>query len=88
VIARRYVIASAVALIAAAGLGYGASQFVESRSAAPAHDEESAEHEEHGATDLVPLKLADAAAAGVSVITPGRGGGARHPAARTRDPGR
>jgi cobalt-zinc-cadmium efflux system membrane fusion protein len=76
VIARRYVIASAVALIAAAGLGYGASQFVESHSAAPAQVEESAEHEEHGATDLVPLKLADAAAAGVSVITPGRGGGA------------
>jgi cobalt-zinc-cadmium efflux system membrane fusion protein len=76
VIARRSVIASAVALIAAAGLGYGASQFVESRSAAPAHEEEGAEHEEHGATDLVPLKLADAAAAGVSVVTPGRGGGA------------
>jgi cobalt-zinc-cadmium efflux system membrane fusion protein len=32
VIARRYVIASAVALIAAAGLGYGAAQFVEGRS--------------------------------------------------------
>lgn len=75
-IARRYVIASAVALIAAAGLGYGASQFVESRSAATAHGEEGAEHDAHGATDLVPLKLADAAAAGVSVITPGRGGGA------------
>jgi cobalt-zinc-cadmium efflux system membrane fusion protein len=76
VIARRYVIASAVALIAAAGLGYGAAQLVEGRSAAPAHEEEGAEHGEQGATDLVPLKLADAAAAGVSVITPGRGGGA------------
>jgi cobalt-zinc-cadmium efflux system membrane fusion protein len=76
VIARRYVIASAVALIAAAGLGYGAAQFVEGRSDAPAHEEEGSEHEAHGATDLVPLKLADAAAAGVSVVTPGRGGGA------------
>jgi cobalt-zinc-cadmium efflux system membrane fusion protein len=76
VIARRYIIASAVALIAAAGLGYGAAQLVESRSTAPAHEEEGAEHGEHGATDFVPLKLADASAAGVSVITPGRGGGA------------
>ncbi|WP_165189901.1 efflux RND transporter periplasmic adaptor subunit [Caulobacter soli] len=75
-IARRHVIASAVALIAATGLGYGAAQFVGSRSAAPAHEEEGGEHAEHGAADLVPLKLADAAAAGVSVITPGRGGGA------------
>ena len=75
-IARRYAIASAVALIAAAGLGYGAAQFAGSRSAAPAHEEEGAEHDEHAATDLVPLKLADAAAAGVSVVTPGRGGGA------------
>ena len=74
-IARRYVIASAVALIAAAGLGYGVAHLVEGRSAAPAH-EEGAEHEERGATDLVPLKLADAAAAGVSVVSPGRGGGA------------
>ena len=75
-IARRHVIASAVALLAAAGLGYGAAQVVASRSAAPAHEAEGGEHEEHGATDLVPLKLTDAAAAGVSVITPGRGGGA------------
>ena len=72
-IARRYLVASAAALIAAAGLGYGVAQLVESRPAAPAHEEEG---EEHGQTDLVPLKLADAAAAGVSVITPGRGGGA------------
>ena len=71
-IARRYLVASAAALIAAAGLGYGVAQLVESRPAAPAHEE----GEEHGQTDLVPLKLADAAAAGVSVITPGRGGGA------------
>jgi cobalt-zinc-cadmium efflux system membrane fusion protein len=76
VIARRYIITSVVALIAAAGLGYGAAQFVANRSAAPAHEAEGGEHEEHGAADLVPLKLADAAAAGVSVITPGRGGGA------------
>jgi len=76
VIARRSIIVSAVALIAAAGLGYGAAQLVGSRSAPPVHEEEGAEHEEHGASDLVPLKLADAAAAGVSVVTPGRGGGA------------
>lgn len=75
-IARRSLIASAVALIAAAGLGYGAAQFVGSRSAAPPHDKEGGEHEEQGVADLVPLKLADAAAAGVSVIAPGRGGGA------------
>ena len=71
--ARRHLIASAVALIAAAGLGYGLAHLVEGRSVAPAHEEEGAEH---GAMDLVPLKLADAASAGVSVITPGRGGGA------------
>jgi cobalt-zinc-cadmium efflux system membrane fusion protein len=76
VIARRYLIASAVALIAAAGLGYGAAQWVEGRSTAPAPEKEGLEHEAHGETNLVPLKLADAAAAGVSVITPGRGGGA------------
>lgn len=75
-IARRYIIASAVALIAAAGLGYGVAQLVEGRSAPAAHEEEGGQHEEHAATDLVPLKLADASAAGVSVITPGRGGGA------------
>jgi cobalt-zinc-cadmium efflux system membrane fusion protein len=75
-IARRYVIASAIALIAAAGLGYGAAQVVASRSAAPPPGEDSGGRGEHAATDFVPLKLADAAAAGVSVITPGRGGGA------------
>ena len=75
-IARRPLIISAVALVAAAGLGYGAAHLIEGRSAAPAPEGEAAEHEAHGATDLVPLKLADAAAAGVSVITPGRGGGA------------
>jgi cobalt-zinc-cadmium efflux system membrane fusion protein len=75
VIARRYIIASAVALIAAASLGYGAAHLVEGRSAATAPEPEDAEHETHGETDLVPLELADAAAAGVSVITPGRGGG-------------
>lgn len=76
-IARRHVIASAVALLAAAALGYGAAHLVEGRSATLAHEaEDGAEHEEHGPTDLVPLKLADASAAGVSVITPGRGGGA------------
>lgn len=75
-IARRSLIASAVALIAAAGLGYGAAHLVEGRSTASAHEEEDAAHEVHGEADLVPLKLADAAAAGVSIITPGRGGGA------------
>ncbi len=75
-IARRSIIVPAVALIAAAGLGYGAAQVGASRSAAPAHEAEGGEPEAHGAADLVPLKLADAAAAGVSVITPGRGGGA------------
>lgn len=73
-IARRYLIASAVAL-AAAGLGYGVAHLVEGRSPAPPHEEEGAERGEHGATDLVSLKLADAAAAGVSVVSPGRGGG-------------
>jgi cobalt-zinc-cadmium efflux system membrane fusion protein len=76
VIARCYIIASAAALIAAAGLGYGVAHLVEGRSTSPAHEAEGAEHGEHGATDFVPLKLADASAAGVSVITPGRGGGA------------
>jgi cobalt-zinc-cadmium efflux system membrane fusion protein len=66
VIARRSLIASAVALIAAAGLGYGAAQLVENRSTAPAHEEEGAAHEVHGEADLVPLKLADAAAAATS----------------------
>jgi cobalt-zinc-cadmium efflux system membrane fusion protein len=75
VIDRRYIIVGAVALIAAAGLGYGAAQLVEGRSAAPAHEGEEG-GEDHGEPGLVPLKLADAAAAGVSVITPGRGGGA------------
>jgi len=75
VIARRYIVASAVALIAAAGLGYGFARLVPGSSAAPAHEEES-RGETHGETDLVPLKLAEAAAAGVSVISPGRGGGA------------
>ncbi|MEJ2818030.1 efflux RND transporter periplasmic adaptor subunit [Caulobacter sp. CCG-8] len=75
-IARRSLIASAAALVAAAGLGYGAAQFTAHRPAPPAHEEEGGEPGEHGATDLVPLKLADAAAAGVSVVTPGRGGGA------------
>jgi len=76
VIARRSIIASAVALIAAAGLGYGAAHLVEGRSAPPVREEVEGEHETHGEPGLVPLKLADAAAAGVSVITPGRGGGA------------
>jgi len=76
VIARRSLIASAAALVAAAGLGYGAAQFTAHRPAPPAHEEEGGEPGEHGASDLVPLKLADAAAAGVSVVTPGRGGGA------------
>ena len=75
-IARRYIIASVAALIAAAGLGYGAAQLVEGRAAPSAHQQEGEEHEEHGEPGLVPLKLADATAAGVSVITPGRGGGA------------
>jgi len=75
VIARRYIIASAVALMAAAGLGYGAAKLVEGRSTATAPESEGPEHETHGETDLVPLKLTDAAAAGVSVVTPGRGGG-------------
>jgi multidrug efflux pump subunit AcrA (membrane-fusion protein) len=75
-IARRFVIASAVALIAAAGLGYGAAQLVEGRSAPPVSQEEGGAHEEHGEPGFVPLKIADAAAAGVSVVTPGRGGGA------------
>ena len=75
-IARRSLIASAAALVAAAGLGYGAAQFTAHRPAPPAHEEEGGEPGEHGASDLVPLKLADAAAAGVSVVTPGRGGGA------------
>jgi cobalt-zinc-cadmium efflux system membrane fusion protein len=75
-IARRFVIASAVALIAAAGLGYGAAQLVEGRSASPVSQEEGGAHEEHGEPGFVPLKIADAAAAGVSVVTPGRGGGA------------
>ena len=75
-IARHFIVASAVALIAAAGLGYGAARFIEGRSAAPAHGAEGGEPEAHGEPDLVPLKLADAAAAGVSVVTPGRGGGA------------
>ncbi|CAN5195351.1 efflux RND transporter periplasmic adaptor subunit [soil metagenome] len=74
-IARRSLIASAAALIAAAGLGYGIARLVERPAAVPA--ESGGEHaEEHGEPGLVPLKLADAAAAGVSVVTPGRGGGA------------
>ena len=74
-IARRSIIASAVALIAAAALGYGAAHLIDRPSAAPAQKTE--EHgEEHGEPGLVSLKLADAASAGVSVITPGRGGGA------------
>jgi len=73
--ARRYIIASGVALVAAAGLGYGAARLVEDRRVAPVREADGAEHQEHGATDLVPLKLADAAAAGVSVVTPARGGG-------------
>jgi cobalt-zinc-cadmium efflux system membrane fusion protein len=78
VIARRSLIASAVALIAAAGLGFGAAQLLQHRPAAPAPapEHEGVEHGNHGETDLVPLKPADAAAAGVSVVTPGRGGGA------------
>jgi len=76
VIARRYLIASAFALVAAAGLGYGLARLGESRGAAPVHGDDGPAHEVHGATDLVPLKLADAAAAGVSVVTPRRGGGA------------
>ena len=75
-IARRFIIASAVALIAAAGLGYGAARLFEGRSAAPVHEDEGGEPEAHGQPGLVPLKLADATAAGVSVVTPGRGGGA------------
>ncbi len=77
-IARRSLIASAVALIAAAGLGFGAAQLLQDRPAAPAPapEEEGAEHGGHGETGFVPLKPADAAAAGVSVVTPGRGGGA------------
>ena len=75
-IARRSIIASAVALIAAAGLGYGAAHLVEGRSPAPVLEAVEGEHETHGEPGLVPLKLADAASAGVSVITPGRGGGA------------
>jgi cobalt-zinc-cadmium efflux system membrane fusion protein len=78
VIARHSLIASAVALIVAAGLGFGAAQLIRDRPAAPApaSEEDGAEHGPHGETDLVPLKPADAAAAGVSVVTPGRGGGA------------
>jgi len=75
VIARRSLIASAVALIAAAGLGYGAAQLPQGRPGAPASEKEGAEHDVHDPADFVPLKLADAAAAGVSVVTPGRGGG-------------
>jgi cobalt-zinc-cadmium efflux system membrane fusion protein len=74
---RRFVIVGAVALAAAAGLGYGAAQLVDRSSAAPDHEVEAAGgHESQGESGLVSLKLADAAAAGVSVITPGRGGGA------------
>jgi cobalt-zinc-cadmium efflux system membrane fusion protein len=77
VIARRHLIASAVALIAAASLGYGAAQRVKGRSAAPAPAAgKGGEPEQHDAPGLVPLELADAAAAGVLVVTPGRGGGA------------
>lgn len=71
---RRYLIVGPVALIAAAGLGYGAAQLTQGRSAAPAAQGEA--HDEHGEAGLVPLKLVDAASAGVSVITPARGGGA------------
>ena len=76
-IARRSLIASALALAGAAGLGYGAAQLVGSRPVTPAPESQNGgAHDEHGEPGLVPLKLADAAAAGVSVITPGRGGGA------------
>lgn len=74
-IARRSLIASAIALIVAAGLGFGAAQVFQDRPAAPAPEEKDAEHGGHGEAGLVPLKPADAAAAGVSVVTPGRGGG-------------
>ena len=75
-IARHFIVVSAVALFAAAGLGYGAARLFEGRSAAPAREDERGEPEAHGQPSLVPLKLTDAAAAGVSVVTPGRGGGA------------
>lgn len=75
-IARRFIIASAVALITAAGLGYGVARLVDRPPIKSSHTEEGEEHAGQGAADLVPLPLADAAAAGVSVITPGRGGGA------------
>ena len=75
-IAHRHIIASAVALSVAAALGYGAARLVEGGSAAPALAAAGDERKEHGGPDFVPLKLADASAAGVSVISPGRGGGA------------
>lgn len=75
-IPRRHIITSAMALIAAVGLGYAAAQVVARDPTASPPGQEAGEPAEHGATDFVRLKLADAAAAGVSVITPGRGGGA------------
>ncbi|GGL11536.1 efflux RND transporter periplasmic adaptor subunit [Caulobacter rhizosphaerae] len=76
-IVRRSLIVSAIALIAAAGLGYGAAQLFQDRPAAPApaSEKDGVEHGDHGETGLVPLKPADAAAAGVSIVPPRRGGG-------------
>jgi cobalt-zinc-cadmium efflux system membrane fusion protein len=53
VIDRRYIIVGAVALIAAAGLGYGAAHLVEGRSATPAYEGEEG-GEDHGEPGPVP----------------------------------
>lgn len=75
-IARRSLIVPAIAVIAAAGLGYGAACWMQGRpTTSSAPEPESEAHPAHGDADLVPLKSADAAAAGVSIVTPGRGGG-------------
>lgn len=74
-IVRRSLIVPAIAVIAAAGLGYGAAHWVQGRPPAPAPEPEGQAHPAHGDADLVPLKPAAAAAAGVSIVTPGRGGG-------------
>ncbi|TCS15974.1 efflux RND transporter periplasmic adaptor subunit [Caulobacter sp. BK020] len=75
-IARRSLIVPAIAVMAAAGLGYGAAHWLQGGPAiSPAPEPEGEAHPAHGDAGLVPLKPADAAAAGVSIVTPGRGGG-------------
>ncbi|WP_394760723.1 efflux RND transporter periplasmic adaptor subunit [Phenylobacterium sp.] len=69
----RKTVATGVAIVAALAGGFGIAKFLDRR--APAAAEKSEEHSEGGSGGIVKLTPAQAAAAGVSVVSVGQGGG-------------